>query len=208
MMYYDDLALSAGPEEGLKIRGARNILCRSWFEAALVYKRRIFSFKKLSARLLLMNQNSSDDGLSGCNMMILLSLSAGPEEGLKIRGHVKSDNLQYNMLVCWFTGTNDSSTKCLMFQVLFCSFIISCKIICNIVSIYLIFKLIKDSKHPAYNGTQDQTLFLLLHEALQAFHYYSHCKLTVIIACICLQLASCFFTKYFVWSERLSAIIH
>ena len=136
-MYYDDLALSAGPEEGLKIRGARNILCRSWFEAALVYKRRIFSFKKLSARLLLMNQNSSDDGLSGCNMMILLSLSAGPEEGLKIRGHVKSDNLQYNMLVCWFTGTNDTSTKCLMFQVLFCSFIISCKIICNIVSIYL-----------------------------------------------------------------------
>ena len=26
---------------------------------------------------------------------------------------------QYNTLLCWFTGTNDSSTKRLMFQVLF-----------------------------------------------------------------------------------------
>ena len=31
----------------------------------------------------------------------------------------KSDNLHYDMLVCWFAGTNDSSTKLLMFQVLF-----------------------------------------------------------------------------------------
>jgi hypothetical protein len=31
----------------------------------------------------------------------------------------KSDNLQYNMLVRWVAGTNDSSTKRLMFQVLF-----------------------------------------------------------------------------------------
>ena len=31
----------------------------------------------------------------------------------------KSDNLQYNMLVDWFAWTNDSSTKGLMFQVLF-----------------------------------------------------------------------------------------
>ena len=30
----------------------------------------------------------------------------------------KSDNLQYNTLVRWFAGTNDSSTKCLMFHVL------------------------------------------------------------------------------------------
>ena len=29
----------------------------------------------------------------------------------------KPENLQYSMLVCWFAGTNDSSTKCLMFQV-------------------------------------------------------------------------------------------
>ena len=36
-------------------------------------------------------------------------------------GIYKSDNLQYNSLVCWFTGTNDSSTKGLMFQVLFFS---------------------------------------------------------------------------------------
>ena len=33
----------------------------------------------------------------------------------------KSDNLQYNTLCHWVAGTNDSSTKCLMFQVLFSS---------------------------------------------------------------------------------------
>ena len=48
---------------------------------------------------------------------------------------LKSDNLQYNTLVCWFAGTNDSSTK------LWCSkyyliFTISCKILCKITSIY------------------------------------------------------------------------
>ena len=32
---------------------------------------------------------------------------------------LKSDNLQYYTLVCYFTWTNDSSTKRLMFQVLF-----------------------------------------------------------------------------------------
>ena len=32
---------------------------------------------------------------------------------------LKSDNLQYNKLVRWFAGTNDSLTKCLMFQALF-----------------------------------------------------------------------------------------
>ena len=31
----------------------------------------------------------------------------------------KSDNRQYNTLICWFTGTNYLSTKGLMFQVLF-----------------------------------------------------------------------------------------
>ena len=31
---------------------------------------------------------------------------------------LKSNNLQYNTLVHWFAGTNDSSTKCLMFQAL------------------------------------------------------------------------------------------
>ena len=43
---------------------------------------------------------------------------------------VKSDNLQYNMLLCWFAGTNDSSTNHLMFQVSF-FLIISCKILCK-----------------------------------------------------------------------------
>ena len=35
----------------------------------------------------------------------------------------KSDNLPYNTLVHWFAGTNDSSTKRLMFQVFFFCFI-------------------------------------------------------------------------------------
>ena len=43
---------------------------------------------------------------------------------------LKSDNLQYNTLVCWADGTNNSSNKCLMFQVLF-FFIKSCKILCK-----------------------------------------------------------------------------
>ena len=29
--------------------------------------------------------------------------------------NLKSDNLQYNTLACWFAGKNDSSTKCLMY---------------------------------------------------------------------------------------------
>ena len=44
--------------------------------------------------------------------------------------NLKFDNLQYNMLVRWVPGTNDWSTKCLMFQVL-SFFIISCKILCR-----------------------------------------------------------------------------
>ena len=33
--------------------------------------------------------------------------------------NLKSVNLEYNTLVRWFAGTNESSTKRLMFQVLF-----------------------------------------------------------------------------------------
>ena len=33
--------------------------------------------------------------------------------------HQKSDNLQYNMMVPWFAGTNYLLTKSLMYQVLF-----------------------------------------------------------------------------------------
>ena len=36
-------------------------------------------------------------------------------------GQYKSDNLQYNTLVRWADGTNDSSTKRLTFQVFFFS---------------------------------------------------------------------------------------
>ena len=43
----------------------------------------------------------------------------------------KSVNLEYNTLVRWADGTNVSSTKRLMFQVLF-FFIKSCKIFCKI----------------------------------------------------------------------------
>ena len=50
---------------------------------------------------------------------------------------LKSDNLQYNKLVRWVAGMNDSVTKRLMFQVLFFFFIISCKILCKkILTIY------------------------------------------------------------------------
>ena len=42
---------------------------------------------------------------------------------------LKSDNIQYNTLGCWVHGTNNSSTKCLMFQVFF--FIKSCNILCK-----------------------------------------------------------------------------
>ena len=37
------------------------------------------------------------------------------------RAKQKSINLQYNTLVCWADGTNDSLTKCLMFKALFLS---------------------------------------------------------------------------------------
>ena len=43
--------------------------------------------------------------------------------------HQKFVNLQCNTLVRWTDGTNNSSTKCLMFQVLF--FFKSCKILCK-----------------------------------------------------------------------------
>ena len=42
----------------------------------------------------------------------------------------KSVNLQNNILGCLDDGTNESPTKCLMFQVLF-FFTISCKILCK-----------------------------------------------------------------------------
>ena len=54
-------------------------------------------------------------------------------------GAVKSVNMQNNTLVRWSDGTKDSSTKHLMFQVLF-FFIKSCKIICkNCLHLFLLF---------------------------------------------------------------------
>ena len=52
----------------------------------------------------------------------------------------KSVNLHYNTLGRLDDGTNESLTKCLMFQVLF-SFMISCKILCknqNLLSYFFI----------------------------------------------------------------------
>ena len=46
---------------------------------------------------------------------------------------LKFVNLQYITLGCLDIGTNESSTKCLMFQVLFFFFIISCKVLYKIL---------------------------------------------------------------------------
>ena len=48
-------------------------------------------------------------------------VTTGPSEsrGQRTTPIQKSDNLQYNTLDCWFAGTNDSSSKRLMFQALF-----------------------------------------------------------------------------------------
>ena len=48
-----------------------------------------------------------------------------------LRTLIKSGNLQYNTLVCWFAGTNDSATKSLTLQVLlfFHNFLQNCFIL-------------------------------------------------------------------------------
>ena len=52
---------------------------------------------------------------------------------------LKSDNLQYNTLVHWVAGMNDSLTKRLMFQVLY-FFMISCRILCkNTFNLFIYF---------------------------------------------------------------------
>ena len=70
--------------------------------------------------------------LSALQIMLSLSLHPGTlslTTSSQYRGQ-KSDNLQYNMLGRRVAGTNDSSTKRLMFQVLL-FFIISCKTYCK-----------------------------------------------------------------------------
>ena len=62
--------------------------------------------------------------------------------GLAASGIQKSDNLQYNTLVRWFSGTKDSSSKCLKFQVLF-FFMIFCKNCFNSFSYFFQFTKIK-----------------------------------------------------------------
>ena len=59
----------------------------------------------------------------------------------------KSDNLQYNTLLPWVAGTNDSSTKCLMFPSIIPFFIISCKTICkNCLNLFIYFFFSKFTK--------------------------------------------------------------
>ena len=61
---------------------------------------------------------------------------------LPLPSFLKSVNLQYNTLVRWADGTNDLSTKRLMFQVLF-FFIKSCKILCKNLFILFFYKITK-----------------------------------------------------------------
>ena len=55
----------------------------------------------------------------------------------KKKKHLKFDNLQYNTLVFWFAGTNDSSAKHLMFQALF--FLIICYRLRALKTLYFYF---------------------------------------------------------------------
>ena len=50
------------------------------------------------------------------------------------RPNLKSDNLQYNTLACWVDGTNDSSTKLLMFQVFFHNFFIDLSLVLLLIN--------------------------------------------------------------------------
>ena len=57
------------------------------------------------------------------NFYICILLDANVRNLADVKGcfHLKSNNLQYNMIGCWVDGPNDSLTKRLMFQVLFFS---------------------------------------------------------------------------------------
>ena len=59
----------------------------------------------------------------------------------------QSKYIRYNMLFHWLAGTNEFSTKCLMFQVYFFFFIISCKIRCkNGFNLFFYFFVNKDKE--------------------------------------------------------------
>ena len=61
---------------------------------------------------------------------------------------VKSINFRYNMLLRWDAGTKDSSTKRLMFKVLF-FFMISCRILCkNALNLFVSKIKVKSSECP------------------------------------------------------------
>ena len=48
--------------------------------------------------------------------LFLLLLSHAPVSRTTVLDFLKSDNIQFNTLVCWIPQTNDSSTKHLMFH--------------------------------------------------------------------------------------------
>ena len=65
------------------------------------------------------------------------------EDGLVHRSRdckLKSDNLQYNTLVCWANGTSDLLTKHLKFQVIFSKFLIDLGHSKLFLFIFVIFK--------------------------------------------------------------------
>ena len=65
-----------------------------------------------------------------CHIIFFFQSKKGQLMLWRIKRHLKFVNLQYNMLGCLNDGTNESSTKRLMFQALF-FFMISCKNLCK-----------------------------------------------------------------------------
>ena len=105
---------------------------------------------------------------------------------------LKSVNLQYNTPVCLDDGTNESSTKRLMFQVLF-FFIKSCKILCkdpfNLFS-YFFYKItkmkIKSFKYPKSIRNYEKKILgtsaalftsCLSHRPGESAYYISNCRI-------------------------------
>ena len=54
-----------------------------------------------------------------CNLLLKIDFGLDPKCYRQPMIEIKSDNLQYNALVWWFTWRNDLLTKCQMFQALF-----------------------------------------------------------------------------------------
>ena len=86
--------------------------------------------------------------------------------------HLKSDNLQRNTLVRWADGTNNSLTKCLMFQVFFFHIFLA-KLFLKTVSIIIFFYNFlqnhQQTSKPAYHILVCQ---IYIHEFVLSSHGY------------------------------------